>query len=100
MHARREQRVQAELNVNLEQGKGVTRDVSESGVYFETDLPFTPGAPISFSFNFDDAPGGPLVLKCEARIVRVEDRGGKTGVGATITSYKFECLDSSVREPA
>ena len=94
MHARREERVPAALNVNLVSGNGVTRDVSESGVYFETDLPFAPGAPISFSFNFDDAPGGPLVLKCEAVIVRVDNRGGKTGVGATITSYKFESLDA------
>ena len=100
MHARREERVQSALNVNLEHGIGVTRDVSASGVYFETDLPFAPGAPISFSFNFEDAPGGPLVLKCEALIVRVENRGGKTGVGATITSYQFESLESTVLEPA
>ncbi len=68
----------------------MTRNVSASGVYFETDLLFTAGSPIRFELKFDDAPGGPLVLKCEAQIVRVDRKGGRTGVGAAIKTYQFE----------
>ena len=99
MPDRREERIDATLAVLLEQGLGVTRNVSASGVYFETDVPLAQGAPLSFSFRFDDALGGPLVLKCEAQIVRVEDRGGMLGVGASITNFKFERLHADVKEP-
>lgn len=100
MHAQREKRVQAALDVDLENGKGVTRDVSTSGIYFETEVPLAEGSPVSFTLNFNDSPGGPLRLKCEAIIVRVEKRDGKIGVAASIKEYKFERLDASVGEPA
>jgi hypothetical protein len=45
---RQAQRISVALPVELERGKGVTRDVSASGVFFETDLSFSPAAPIRF----------------------------------------------------
>jgi hypothetical protein len=90
LSGRREKRIEATLAVHLEQGSGVTRNVSASGVYFETDVPLAEGAPIHFSIDFSDSAGGPVRMKCEARIVRVERKNGKVGVGAAITAFKLE----------
>ena len=99
MPDRRDERIDATLAVVLEQGLGVTRNVSASGVYFETDAPLAQGAALSFSLSFDDALGGPLLLKCEAKIVRIEDRGGMLGVGASITNFKFERVHAGAKAP-
>ena len=77
------------MPVTLEHGGGITRNVSSSGVFFETDQLLTPSAAINFSLEFENAPAGPLRLKCEGRIVRVEQQVGKIGVAATITSSRF-----------
>ena len=90
MGAVRAERYEATVPVSLEHGKGVTRNVSSSGVYFETDQAFTAGSAVSFRLDFENAPGGPLRVTCEGKIVRVEQRDGKLGVAATITDYKFE----------
>ena len=96
----RKERFAAALPVELEKGFGITCDISASGVFFETDAPVTPGNALNFSLDFSDAPGGPLRLVCQGLVVRVEERGGKIGVGASITNYRFERADSKPMEPA
>lgn len=86
---RRATRYQVGLPVELQNGSGVTRDVSESGVFFETDRALTPGSPISFSLILGHAdPEGPFRLECKGSIVRVEESEGKVGVAARISSYR------------
>lgn len=86
---RNEERVPSTLPVSLEHGTGVTRDISASGVFFETDRAYSPGSEISFSIELD-SPGGKMMLKCQGRIVRVEGRGGKVGVAARIIESRLE----------
>lgn len=83
------------LPVELERGKGWTRDVSASGVFFETDAAPSPGAPIKFSMLLEYAYPTPLRLDCEGQIIRVERRGGKVGVAAAITAYHLKPQDDS-----
>ena len=96
MDRRHEERVVVALPVILEHGKGVTRNVSESGVFFEfpsRQTSLTPGAAISFSLQFDDTRGGALRLTkvgAQGKILRIEPQAGKVGVAAAITAYKFE----------
>ena len=86
---RRATRYQVGLPVELHEGSGITRDVSESGVFFETDQSFAPGTPISFSLILGHAdPEGPFRLQCKGSIVRVEEHEGKIGIAARITSYR------------
>lgn len=81
------------LPVELEGGKGITRDFSSSGIFFETDRSFSPGQPIEFTIMLEHAdPAGPIRMKCRGEIVRVEESGQKIGVAATINSYSFEEL--------
>jgi hypothetical protein len=90
---RTEKRVFAALPVNLEGGsKGITRDVSASGIFFETDIENTTGSLISFTLEFE-GPSGGMTLKCLAEVLRVESvaqQNGRVGVAAKIIDSKFE----------
>jgi len=86
-------RLEIGLLVELEHGKGWTRDVSASGVFFETDEPLAPGVPIRFSMLLDQSSTGPLRLECVGRIVRVEQQDGRLGVAATFTVSRLVPVD-------
>ena len=80
-------RFKGNLDVEFEKGTGVTRDFSASGVYFETDQPFTLAQPIEFVMNLEHSGLAPLVqVRCLGEIVRVEPMGDKTGVAVAIIS--------------
>jgi PilZ domain-containing protein len=72
----------AELDSN---GTGQTRDISVSGVFFETGRSFSLGAPIRLFLIFE----GGVRLQCEGQVVRVERSEEKTGVAVVLTSYRF-----------
>ena len=93
MAGRREERFDAALAIRLEQGIGVTRNVSASGIYFVTDVELVKGMAVSFTLEFNDSPGGPLRLKCQAQIVRLEPVDGKFGVGAAISHYELQRIE-------
>jgi len=81
-------RIRVEVPVHLEQGTGVTRDVSQSGVFFFTDQPFVPGTTFSFTLELDNAViGEPVLLHCWGEVVRVETAGEKNGVAASIREF-------------
>ncbi|HYC48491.1 MAG TPA: PilZ domain-containing protein [Burkholderiales bacterium] len=82
---RREERIETALPVHFETGAtGVTRNVSSAGFYVETDDRLPLGEPLGFTIDFGDQPGGPLRVSASAKILRVEDRGGRWGVAAAI----------------
>lgn len=68
----------------------MTRNVSASGVYFETDVPLAAGGAVSFDVHFTGVPGGPLRMRCSARVVRVEPLVQGIGVGAAIEAFHVE----------
>ena len=77
--------------IELKDGKGITRDFSDTGIFFETDKSFTRGQPIDFTVLLENVnPNGPVRVKCRGEIVRVEESGQKIGVAVTIRSYKFD----------
>jgi hypothetical protein len=87
---RLEERFESVMPIELENGSGETRNVSASGIYFVTDMALVKGMPVSFTLRFKQASGGPFLLRGEARVVRLEQLGGKFGVGVTISHYEFE----------
>jgi hypothetical protein len=79
------------LPVDLTPGRAVTRDVSETGIYFETSQPLAAGATLRFILTLgQNDPDGRFRVECEGRIVRVEHRGPTLGVAAHIVSYRLE----------
>ena len=84
---REAQRFEVTLEVKFEGGRGLTRDVSASGMFFTTELPFRVGAPIRFTLVLEHAhPGGPHEVTCEGRVVRVEPGTQTHGVAVSIDS--------------
>jgi len=86
---RREERVSAALPVHLGTATGITKDVSASGIFFETDACYAVDSEISFTVELD-TPGGKMLLKCRGKIVRVENRDDKVGVAVKITESTME----------
>src|SRR3954469_20135318 len=86
---RTEERVRAALRVSLGDATGVTRDVSASGLYFETDRPFTAGQPITLAVDIDTA-GGKIALWCEGIVVRVDGSGAQRGVAVRIVESNLK----------
>jgi len=77
---RKEDRIREKLPVKVlsDDGKGVTRDLSPSGVFFETDKDYEVGSPITMTIDLETPPG--TRLRCAGTIARVEDRGSNVGV--------------------
>ena len=81
---RKEERIPSEFPVNLGNAEGLTRNISASGVYFETDASYLLGNQINFMVEFDSL-GGKLILKCEGEIIRIDPQeDGKIGVAVKI----------------
>lgn len=86
---RKEERVSTELPVYLGGATGRTRDVSASGILFETDASYTLGSSISFAVEMDTS-GGKMVLRCQGDVVRIEPQGKKVSVAVKITQSTLE----------
>jgi hypothetical protein len=78
-YARSEKRVRAALPVDLGRAKGVTRDVSASGAFFETDVTYKVGSGVRFAIDLA-TPWGPARFDCSGKIVRLEKHNGTVGV--------------------
>ncbi len=87
---RRMPRYPVSLAVETEQGTGLTRDISASGIYFETEEPYSPGAPIHFTLVLEYSEPRPLRLSCTGQVLRVDTHGDTFGVAASITSHSIK----------
>ena len=87
---RTEVREGAALTLHLDDGvSGMTRDVSTSGVYFESDADQAVGSVIDFTIDFDTT-GGPMYLKCHGQVVRTERHGNRVGTAVKILESRFK----------
>ena len=87
---RTEVREGAALTLHLDDGaSGLTRDVSTSGVYFESDADQAVGSVIDFTINFETE-GGPMYLTCHGQVVRTERHGNRIGTAVKILESKFK----------
>lgn len=86
----RAERIACTLPVNLGNARGITRDISASGVLFETDATYPL---LSASMNFEielDTPNGKILLKCRGTIVRIESRRKRVGIAVNILELSPE----------
>ena len=87
---RREERMSMRRPVQLDRGTGITRNISMSGVFFETDVGYASGSVIIFSIELDGPAEKKVMLGCRGMIVRVERRDGKACVAVKIVASKVE----------
>ena len=79
------------LPVGLENGTGITRDVSISGVFFETERPFAVGEPLRFALVIECTSCHRRVrLRCQGEVVRVEQLAEKMGIAVAFTLHGLE----------
>lgn len=95
MGARRDERFESDLRITLVQGDGVMRNVSASGVYFETSANFKLGEALKFTIEFSGDQIGDVSAHCQAHVVRVERRGALMGVGAAFDNIEFHRISQS-----
>lgn len=86
---RRDQRVRRELRVDLGAIFGTTRNVSASGMFFETDVPMAIGCEVSFQVVLETPEGGRL-LRCRGEVVRVRPEAGRMGMAVKILESTIE----------
>ncbi len=94
---RKEPRFRVVLSLMLDKAVGYTQDISASGIYATLLVPaaqLCPGASVRLEMLFDHTnPNGPLKVACEGEVVRVDQRDGRAGVAARITSYRFSAAE-------
>jgi PilZ domain-containing protein len=76
---RRAPRVAAPVPVGLRRGRGTMRDVSASGIFFETDSAYAVGSVIEVRLDLD-TPWGKVMFRSAGKIVRIEPRDDRVGV--------------------
>jgi Tfp pilus assembly protein PilZ len=81
---RRGKRVSALLPVEAGGATGIARDVSATGIFFETGAGFSIGSPVNLALDLD-TPWGKVMLRCEGKVVRVERRDDTIGVAVQFT---------------
>ena len=83
---RRAQRYRLAVPVRLQDGStGITRNISTSGIFFETGRAHSIGDTFTLSVHLREAS-----IQCEGRVVRLEQVEGKFGIAVDLTSYRFD----------
>ena len=87
---RRDQRDPKELRMDLGAISGTTRNISASGLFFETDTPLTVGCEVRFVVDLDTPDGG-KALRCRGEVLRIKPQAGRMGIAVRI-------LDSTIAD--
>ena len=93
-HERGADRFDTELPVEMGGIRGLTRNISATGVYFETEAAQTPGSHVHFTVEVN-VQGEKLKLVCEGEVVRVDRKAGALGIAAKLVSSFFVDPDTS-----
>ena len=84
------ERIPIEVPLILEHGIGITRDISFSGIYFNTQESYAPGDYMRFTLELEFAiADGPVNLDCQGYVLRVEKVGEQYGIASTIDEMTY-----------
>jgi hypothetical protein len=84
------------IELLADDGNGHTLNLSESGVFFETEEEFSPNARISLSLVLPHVhPLPPIRMTADGRIVRVESRNGRFGIAVAFTGCRYDTADTA-----
>ncbi|MES2877209.1 MAG: PilZ domain-containing protein [Pseudomonadota bacterium] len=85
---RDEERFDSELPLLVDSSHGVSRNISATGIYFETEAAQEPGSHVHLVIEVN-VQGQKLKLVCEGEIVRVDHHQGMVGVAAKLANSFF-----------
>ena len=83
----RRTRISARLPVNVNGVRGVTRDISTTGMFIVQSIQHEMGSHVDFWLDMD-TPEGKVKLCCKGEVMRVENLDGKVGIGVKILSQE------------
>ena len=95
-YARGADRFNTELAVEMAGVHGLTRNISASGIYFETEAVQVPGSRVRFTVEVH-VHGEKFKLACEGEVVRVDRYGGALGIAAKLERSFFSDVIEVVR---
>jgi hypothetical protein len=75
--------------ISIGPSKGIAKDISTTGIYFEIDQKQKVGSRIDFVLDLD-TPGGPIQVQCHGTVIRIEEKPGRVGIAATINESVFK----------
>lgn len=91
-------RFDTQLPVDINGIPSLTRNISATGMYVETDTHTSPGAHLHFTVEVV-VWGKKLRLVCDGEVVRVDQKGDKTGVAVKL-DHSFFADDETAELPA
>ena len=86
-------RFDTELPVEIDGVQSLTRNISATGMYIETDTHQTPGSRVHFTVEVV-VRGQNLKLVCEGEVVRVDQKGDTTGVAVKLDKSFFSEVEN------
>ncbi len=81
-------RFDTELPVDIDGVQGLTRNVSATGIYFETGADHVPGSRVHFTIEMM-VQGQKRKLVCDGEVVRVDHKGSTVGIAARLVESFF-----------
>lgn len=81
-------RFDTELPVDMDGIEGLTRNISATGVYFETGATHEPGSRVHFTIEMM-IQGQKKKLVCDGEVVRVDHKGSTVGIAARLVESFF-----------
>lgn len=86
----REERLPAQLPVEVGNVRGITRNVSATGILMELDLHPQIGSALDFRIDLE-TPSGVIKMVCQGEVVRLEDtNNGKLSVAVKILKQEIQ----------
>ncbi len=96
---RRAPRYPVALEIGVNEGTGVTMNLSSSGVFFETACAMRADQEVALVFPFEHAAPSGTRAACAARVLRVHGGPQKYQVAATYETVAFEMPSTPVGSP-
>ena len=83
--------------MEINRSPGVTRNISATGVYFETSEEPSPGSKVSFTIEVL-VNGETLKMVCSGEVVRVDHKEGKVGIAVKLANSFFADTNNSEKQ--
>ena len=83
----RRTRINAKLPVNVNGVRGITRDISTTGMFIIQSNQHQMGSHVDFWLDMD-TPEGKVKMCCKGEVMRIEEVDGKVGIGVRILSQE------------
>jgi hypothetical protein len=81
-------RFDTHLPIRIDGAHGVAHNISNTGIYFETDAQQSPGQLVNVLVEYQ-AQGRKRQLQCEGQVLRVHRQDGRNAVAARLLSPFF-----------